>query len=140
MNALTIHQPYAHLIAIGSKFVENRGRATRYRGLLAIHASLSRMYLPPHYLNGYPDMAFGAIVAVAHLANCFSINHIRSQAKRGGSYWRRIADHVHTEGPYCWILEDVTRLEDPIPIAGRQGLWRVPQDIALKLHDAWRPQ
>ena len=39
MKALTLHQPWATLVAIGAKTIETRGRRTSYRGPLAIHAS-----------------------------------------------------------------------------------------------------
>lgn len=32
-------------------------------------------------------------------------------------------------GPYGWVLTDVTRFDTPIPVSGKQGLWRVPDDI-----------
>lgn len=39
MKALTVHQPYASLIAIGAKRIETRSWSTSYRGPLAIHAA-----------------------------------------------------------------------------------------------------
>lgn len=39
MRAVTVHQPWATLIAIGAKTIETRSWATRYRGPLAIHAA-----------------------------------------------------------------------------------------------------
>jgi len=52
MKAITIHQPYASLIACGAKIYETRSWATKYRGKIAIHAGKSdpiRTYkkLPP---------------------------------------------------------------------------------------------
>lgn len=46
---LTLHQPWATLIALGAKTVETRGWPTKYRGPIAIHAGLARppqMHLP----------------------------------------------------------------------------------------------
>jgi len=40
MKALTIHQPYASLLACGAKKYETRSWATNYRGPIAIHAGL----------------------------------------------------------------------------------------------------
>jgi len=45
MKALTISQPFASLIASGSKFVENRTWPTSYRGPLAIHAGKGTQYM-----------------------------------------------------------------------------------------------
>ena len=39
MRALSIRQPWAYLIAIGAKDVENRSWLTRFRGRIYIHAS-----------------------------------------------------------------------------------------------------
>lgn len=39
MKALTLHQPWASLIAIGAKRIETRSWSTSYRGPLAIHAA-----------------------------------------------------------------------------------------------------
>lgn len=38
MRALTLHQPWASLIAVGAKSIETRSWRTNYRGPLAIHA------------------------------------------------------------------------------------------------------
>lgn len=40
MKAISIRQPYAWLIVNGHKKIENRSRATSYRGPLLIHAGL----------------------------------------------------------------------------------------------------
>jgi len=39
MKALSLWQPWASAIALGSKRIETRGWATSYRGPLAIHAA-----------------------------------------------------------------------------------------------------
>jgi len=41
MRAITIHQPYASLIACGAKRLETRSWRTNYRGRIAIHAAAS---------------------------------------------------------------------------------------------------
>jgi len=38
MRALTIHQPWASLIAAGLKTIETRAWATKHRGQIVIHA------------------------------------------------------------------------------------------------------
>ena len=42
MKALTLHQPWASLIAVGAKKIETRPWSTKYRGPLAIHAGKHR--------------------------------------------------------------------------------------------------
>jgi activating signal cointegrator 1 len=133
MKSLTISQPYASLIADGKKIVENRTWNTNYRGPLAIHAGKGSQYLTKSELARYPT---GCIVAVADLTACLRLdgiidsNHARPIA--GSRYTiGEILSHSYTEGPYCWILENVVALPTPIPCKGAQGLW-VPDESTRK--------
>ena len=132
LRALTIHQPYAGLIADGSKLVENRTWGTPYRGWLAIHAGKSTACL-----DGYDDdlpeeMVFGAIAAVAWLRTCVRKKWVDNQRSLGpGLDWLR--SHKHTEGPICWVLEDVRKLTTPVPCIGRQGVWVPSLDVAIQV-------
>lgn len=125
MKALTVCQPYAHLIAIGEKPIENRSWPTRYRGPLAIHAGRSREWLGEDDERKYPGMVYGAIVAVARLVGSPSIDRDSDWRPE----WRHLRDHEHANGPFCWILEDVRRVQ-PVPCRGAQGLW-IPPAITL---------
>ena len=118
MKALTIFQPYAHLIATGEKRVENRTWPTHYRGPLLIHAGKSRYWLTD---NDPVGMVFGAVVARATLADCLHIGTIERGDHDSKYPWLR--DHEHTIGPWCWILADVSALAEPVPARGAQGLW-----------------
>lgn len=113
MKAITICQPYAELIARGEKTIENRTWETRYRGTLAIHAGKSRAWLDPDSLKRYPDMPFGAIVAVADLWACFRVESMSVQMQQD----------PHAHGPWCWMLRNIRRLETPVVVKGAQGLW-----------------
>jgi len=124
INALTISQPYASLIADGKKWVENRTWGTHYRGLLAIHAGKGSQYLTRTQLENYPT---GCIVAVAVLGACIDISGPRIWDRAFEIVRGRTIDdlmnHEHTEGPWCWVLENVTKLDEPVPCSGKQGLW-----------------
>lgn len=132
VKALTISQPFASLIADGKKWVENRNWATRYRGPLAIHAGKGTQYMTRKELAEVPH---GCIVAVASLVGCVNLASARKWAEDrehwGGSTLgegtqltvRDLLAHEHAEGPWCWILEDVQKLESPVAVAGAQGLW-----------------
>lgn len=126
MKALTICQPYAELIARGDKPIENRTWGTRYRGPLAIHAGKSRAWLSiddddprANYGVDVTAISFGAVVAVARLRGCCRIEDLPLDLR----------DHMHAEGPWCWILEDVQRLPMPIACNGAQGLWEWQDSI-----------
>ena len=36
-------------------------------------------------------------------------------------------------GPYGWKLRDITRLKNPVPMSGKQGLWRLAQEVSQSL-------
>lgn len=113
VQALTILQPYAHLIVIGEKYIENRSWPTRYRGPLVIHAGKGRTMLDPDDVARFGDaMAFGAIVGIATLTDCVPVEQLHYHDAR----------HEHAHGPWCWFLRDVYRC-DPVPHRGAQGLW-----------------
>lgn len=150
MKAITICQPYAHLIVVDrSKRVENRTWETHYRGDLLIHAGKSRSWLPggidivetyvPHGRAGYcgrklistadiqgREIVFGAIIGVAKLIDCLHIDEIEACLHDEKFPWLR--EHHHTEGPWCWILGDVLQLPTPFAYSGKQGLFNVKFD------------
>ena len=125
MKALTIAQPYAHLIMTGEKLVENRTWNPQYRGRLVIHAGKSREWLDTH--SPLPEgMVFGAALGTVDVVMVVHIDTINS--------WRRnpalcpipyqwICFHEHTEGLWCWILEDPKPFPEPIKCQGALGLW-----------------
>lgn len=112
MKALTICQPYAEMIARGEKIIENRTWPTSYRGPLAIHAGKSRDWLDEEDEKDYPGMAFGAVIATAQLVDCRRLEDLSTELQR----------HEHANGPWCWVLRDVQRI-DPVTARGAQGLW-----------------
>lgn len=134
--AITIHQPWAGLIAEGVKRVENRNWKTEYRGLLGIHAGKSRknyefcqdrcdryplpcLGIPVSDERSEDEETFGAIVAVARLVDCVSAFHIS------------VLHHPYAHGPWCWVLQDVKKLQNPIICSGKQKLWR-PDAVIVK--------
>lgn len=68
MKAITLHQPWASLVALGVKSIETRSWSTNYRGPLAVHASLRR----PEYqhLGPYAVEDWWNAVDVRHVAEC----------------------------------------------------------------------
>ncbi len=124
MKALTICQPYAELIARGEKLVENRTWYTAYRGPLLIHAGKSRAWLSE---GDSANLPFGAVVAVARVVAC-----LRTSAPNWGRM-EHLRSHAHTHGPLCWVLEDVTRLREPVFVNGAQGLWEPSSELVARV-------
>lgn len=140
MKALTVCQPYAHLIVTGEKLVENRTWPTRYRGPLLIHAGKSKAWLDEveDLSTGkceridYDETTgkvfdFGALVGIAELVDCVSLEHLDSEAEQGRESWEY--SHKHTEGPWCWVLQNVRRFDAPVPCKGEQGLWECDDSL-----------
>lgn len=136
MKAITLHEPWATLVAIGAKKIETRGWATRYRGPLAIHASRSRQawhinvaWQEPFFTALRPIhrkledgrigfcFPFGCVIAICRLIDCVLITpkNVPPDPERSfGDY---------TPGRYAWVLKDIKPLPEPVPVKGRQGLW-----------------
>jgi ASCH domain len=109
MKALTVRQPWASLIVAGIKDVENRPRPIRYRGKLAIHAGLQvndeGMETFGHLIKG--SLPLGAVIGSVDVVDCVSDSD---------SPWA-LSDYYH------WILANPRRLQRPVYVSGKLGLW-----------------
>lgn len=114
LRALTVCQPFAHLIALGLKPIENREWPTKYRGDLVIHAGKSRDWLGPDDLACYPAMVFGAVVCRVELYDCVPLRNLPPA----------LTGHQHAHGPWCWLLRNVRRCY-PREVRGAQGIWTI---------------
>jgi hypothetical protein len=85
LPALTVRQPHTWAIAYACKDVENRGRATYYRGPLAVHAGLT---VDTPFLPAPTPLA--AAQAELHLAT-------KAQGPRPAEFWN--AREEPMEGP-----------------------------------------
>ena len=128
MKAITICQPYAELIILGVKPVENRTWQAGHRGPLLIHAGKSREWMDTvDYCDrvSLGEMDFGAIIGVVDLVKCFSLAYLRST--NCDDKYRHLGTHKHASGPFCFVLENPRRFTPAIPCRGMQGLWDVPE-------------
>ena len=122
MKAITLHQPWATLIALGLKTMETRSWSTKYRGPIAIHAGKTIDHEVAEYLAermGCADLPTGAVIATATLAKVLTT---------GPALWGWLPDDEaeygdFSPGRFAWALEDVQVLPEPIPARGQQGLW-----------------
>nr|WP_238360585.1 ASCH domain-containing protein [Iningainema tapete] len=129
-------EPYASLIAQGSKRVETRSWATNYRGPLLIHAAkrpLSHAQeellscLNADYSIDLKRFHPGCIVASCSLVDCVFMSpcSIKSQSplELVVGDWR--------VGRVAWILSDVKAIYPPVSATGKQGLW-IPSAKVIK--------
>lgn len=152
MKALTLHQPWATLMAIGVKSIETRSWTTPYRGLLAIHASSrytmalaqqtqeyverlklwsdeesARVLAGNLRLELNPAYCRGRIVCIVRLV---AIHPITVTYRLPDSPEYDFGDY--SIGRYAWHTEHMYTFDKPIRAVGRQQLWdwEVPIEFA----------
>jgi hypothetical protein len=134
MKAITVWQPWAQLIVTGQKLVENRVKPHPWRSAIgkrvAIHAGLNRRGIDQAGRFGFDVLPVGSIVGFVTVVAVLSVDDIRSG--KCLERYRHLADHVHTEGPWCIVLENAEVLPEPIVAKGAQGLW----ELHLKQDDS----
>lgn len=122
--ALTLLNPWAHLIAHHGKDVENRTWMPPERvSNLLIHAGKG-WQTPAQLPDGVriSDVVTSAIVAVADLAFACQASRYRETVVCQCGPWA-MAGYCH------WHLINVRPLPEPVPATGRQGLWRPTPDV-----------
>lgn len=160
MKALTLTQPWATLIAVGSKRIETRSWGTNHRGRIAIHAAkglapvggkrglyelcreepfCSAISEAPFStreegFDSARELPFGAVVATARLADVKRIDMaLRAQVLSQTLTPHEIEFGDYSSGRYAWILEDVVALSMPVECKGALSLWDVPTDVMSKI-------
>ena len=134
LKALTLHQPWASLIALGAKRIETRNWRPPVALIgqrLAIHAGKKIVKLPSgtyeHYNqavmrrlgNDWPDtIPTGAVVAIATIQRA---RQVRSSCDLPDGDEFLFGEYGYLR--WMWELSNVTVLDPPVPIRGRQGIW-----------------
>jgi len=125
MKAITLHQPWASLVAIGAKAIETRPYTSKYRGPLAIHASKRPIRVcDPYYRSVlasagliYDRLPLGAVLATCELTACEKI------APAAIPCYPEYAFGDFNPGWYAWKLTNIKTLTDLISTRGHRGLW-----------------
>ena len=104
LKALSVQQPWANLIADGSKTIEVRRKRTHYRGPLLIVSS-KRPDVPPA----------GCALAVVDLVDCRPMTQADERA----------AMCLRERDKWAWVLTPIGRVE-PQPLLGQLGFFEVP--------------
>ena len=121
MKALTLHAPWAHAVAWLGKDIENRSwrpPASVIGTRIAIHAGATATDAEYFELariartNDFDGVWRGALVATAIIGEPVTSS-----------------DSPWFSGPIGWPLIDVRRLDVPIPMKGRLGLWTLPEGV-----------
>jgi hypothetical protein len=114
MKALSVKQPFAHKIIFEKKDIENRTWRTKFRGTVAIHASLK---LHPYAKKKDKDLVRGAIIGVVDVVDC---------VEKHKSKWFQ-------KGFIGFVLKNPRPLKKPIPCKGALNFWNVPPEVEREI-------
>lgn len=160
MRAITLHQPWASLIAQGHKTTETRiwpAPETLIGSRIAIHAARRRPRRSEwndrvaEAADGV-DLPLGVIVATARVDGCVRVlsNGFAKLSEPAdlGRVWvvdkfgqeHRDAHQMssdpygdYSEGRWIWLLSRVRPVEPPIEAKGSRGVWILPPQIHARL-------
>jgi len=134
IRAVSIKQPWASLIVMGIKDIENRSWKMKIKedickNWLLVHASA--MYAKMKYVKGeikeelekHECMKFpkSAIIGLMH------INRIEERSKND------IKTNIWEIGSKCWHIDAVLNFKNPIYVKGNLSLWNPKEDIHKEL-------
>lgn len=136
MKAISIRQPWATLVAEGVKDIENRDQRWRPMDRVAIHASKlvdwaglddARVRRGAEFSARRAGdrsplgdrFALGHVLAVAAITSCHQV-----QPGCCTSTWGNSDARFHL------VIDQVQQLSRPVPVAGKLGLWVLPDEAA----------
>ena len=128
MKALTVRHPWAYMIAIGRKTIENRGRRTKYRGPLIIHASQDLQEFSDFGVDVIPAIyagSLGCAVAVVDLVDCVTVAELVQRSDPAARIGQECFSRGGELGPICWVFQNIRRLRTPVHLRGMPGLFDV---------------
>jgi len=127
MKALSLTQPWAHLVVAGAKKYETRSWSTKYRGPLYIHAAkgfpgwAKEFAMEETTLGRLPDrIARGAIIGSVVLEAVLRTDEVWWQID---ALERRYGDFA--VGRFAWQLSNPIYFDEPYPYKGALGLFEV---------------
>ncbi len=138
LKALTVHQPWAGLMA--GSFLKTHNLLRRaevrkwghfYRGLLFIHAGLKiEKEACEHFGIKPSDCITRAIIC--------SVLIVETQLIKDERTWLEMrylhlepGDRCYGDKTFVWLFDSPELLSKPIPCSGKLGLWNIPS----KLHN-----
>lgn len=156
MDALTVRQPWAQLLATGAKRYETRSVPTRHRGPIAIHAGLmwrgaeavlcwrspfrealeaAGVDVPPRPVGAsgarHPRfLPLGVVIAVAEVADCIACWPVPD-----GLDDRERAFGDWGPGRFAWELRSPVMLPTPVPALGMLGRFRLSDAVAAMVSE-----
>ncbi len=133
MKVLSLTEPYATLIANGTKKIETRSWKTNYRGKLYIHASstkISKISKDNKELMALIEdtqLNYGKIACSCDLVDCIEMTEdfINKVKENHNEY----ISGEYAVGRYAWILENIKVLSKKIEVKGHLGIWNCDMEL-----------
>ncbi|MBU3905198.1 MAG: ASCH domain-containing protein [Nanoarchaeota archaeon] len=126
MKALTIKQPYAHLIINGIKTIELRSRNTKFRGEFLVHSS-KKSDIEEVKLRKLTDLETGKVLGKVTLSEVKKYNTLKELMKDKSKC--QIRSNKKWKFPvYGFILTRSMKIK-PIKYKGRLGFWNCNKRI-----------
>jgi hypothetical protein len=158
MKALALHQPWASAMALGLKKFETRTRQVKFRGPLAIHATLKDVWptvreagtglgLAYRTMKALEDSAGGpsgqlpkgAIVCVVDVYDCLPAEKVKADMDRYVSEGAAGIDELqlgdYSPGRWVILTRDVIKMETPVKNRGMQFIWNLHEEDEAKVLD-----
>jgi hypothetical protein len=141
MRAISLTQPWASLVASGDKKIETRSWFLTHRGPLAIHASktipswarewlretaaVQTMLIRAGFAPDLSDIPLGCVVATCQVVGCVATERVDT-TQLGKE---RILGNFGP-GRYAFYLEDVMKVDPPVPARGALSVWEFDEVAA----------
>jgi activating signal cointegrator 1 len=158
VRAISLWQPWASAVAVGSKRFETRSWPfpKNLEGeVIAIHASKRWQRDEREWAEDLQELGFnlgfeagstpplGAIVATARLARCFPTEHLYPSDFAPFADWSDPKQVEYQLGNYApgrvaWKFSEVRRLDVPIPCIGRQGFWNLEPEVVRAVNEQFQ--
>jgi hypothetical protein len=137
MRALTIRQPWASAIVHGPKRVENRKRRPPQKAIgqrFAIHAgaAVPSLQLLLQVQELWPELPWPFLPSQLDLGSVIGVATLEGVVPASEAFF--IPQHRGwVTGPWCWMLEGVESIPEPVPCRGQLGLWTLPDDVETRV-------
>ena len=118
MKAISLHQPWANLIAEGKKIIETRFWETKHRGDLVICSTKNPRTGPG---------PFGVALCVVKVETCIPMEPSHAED----------ACIEYLPERWAWILNDIRVFPNPLPAKGRQGFFNLEINRDVVGHTWW---
>merc|ERR1719373_1043182 len=143
-HCLSLHQPYASLLAYGIMRGEGRVWTTDFKGPLWIHAA-SKKYedqeikdIEQHYLELYKSNGYEPPKLPKHYPTSCLIGRVNViEVLPGEEVRKRISSgelpgYYASGSPFVFICDDFHRLYAPFQLSGQHKIWNLPKKIAKR--------